>query len=250
MPTKRKAVLVWLTVAVVLLLAGYQKGYFNFPAVQRIFKTGSFFTLDLLARVLPTQEEIHQLNVPFYRQEHALSCEVASLRMVLAYYGMEVGEDSLIARLPFDTFGPRDVKKNIWGDPQRGFVGNIDGKIPHGGYGVYEDPIQKLAAVFREAKTLASPELSAVLEIVKAGHPVIVWGTLASGRDISWKTREGDEIKAVFGEHTRIVTGFRGTPENPSLIYLLDPVYGPMRMSKDKFLKNWGVLDRKAVAVF
>lgn len=249
MRTKHKAVSIWLIVAVFLFLAAH-KGYGNFPAVQRIFKTGSYFTLDLLARILPSQEDTHKLNVPFHRQEHALSCEAASLRMVLAYYGIEIEEDALIARLSFDTFGPRDVKKNIWGDPQRGFVGDIDGKIPNGGYGVYEDPIQKLATAFREAKTLASPELSEVLEIVKAGHPVIVWGTLASGRDISWKTRGGEEIKAVFGEHTRIVTGFKGTPENPSLIYLLDPIYGSVRMSKDKFLKNWTVLDRKAVAVF
>lgn len=250
MQTKHKAVFIWLIVAAVLFLGGYQKGSLNFPTAQRILKMGSYFTLDLLARVLPSQEEIHQLDVPFYRQEHALSCEVASLRMVLAYYGIKIEEEALIAKLPFDTFGPRDVKKNIWGDPNRGFVGDIDGKIPHSGYGVYEGPVQKIAAAFREAKTLANPELSEVLEIVKAGHPVIVWGTLASGRDISWKTREGEEIKAVLGEHTRIITGFKGSPENPRTIYLLDPIYGPVRMSKDKFLKNWAVLDRKALAVF
>lgn len=239
-----------LLLAAILLWAGYQRGYYHPLAVRRIFKTGSYLTLDLLANILPSSPEIYQLNVPFYRQEHALSCEIAALRMVLAYYGVKVEEEDLLARLPFDTFGPRDTRENIWGDPDEGFVGNIDGKIPDGGYGVYEGPVQKIAAEFRRAEALVAPELNTVLEMVQAGHPVIVWGTLASGRDISWKTREGKKVKAVFGEHTRIITGFKGSSENPSTIYLLDPVYGAVRMSKDKFLKNWAVLDRKAVVVF
>ena len=248
--TRVAKTLIGLTIGAVFLLAGHQRGYLNSSAVKRTFKVGSYFALDLLARVWPNQQGVHKLNVPFYRQEHSLSCEVATLKMVLEYYGIKVEEDDLIARLPFDTFGPRNVEENIWGDPNQGFVGDIDAKIPNGGYGVYEDPLVKLARDFREAKKLEYPALREVLEIVEAGYPVIVWGTISSGKDISWKTREGKKIKAVFGEHTRVVIGFKGTPESPSFIYLLDPIYGQVRMSREKFLKNWDSLDRKAVVVY
>ncbi|MEI7480170.1 MAG: hypothetical protein WCJ59_00920, partial [bacterium] len=59
------------------------------------------------------------LSVPLYYQKYSLSCEIASLRMALAYKGVLLPEDTLIADLEFDTKNPptRDQKTNrkIWG---------------------------------------------------------------------------------------------------------------------------------------
>lgn len=189
------------------------------------------------------------LDVPFHRQEHALSCEIATLKMVLNYHGQVVSEGELLKDLPFDTADSRS-SGNIWGDPDRGFVGNIDGKVPHGGYGVYEDPIVNLALQYRDARKLENATLFDVLTEVAGGNPVIVWGFLASGKDISWRTKEGKYIKAVFGEHTRVITGFSGTPENPKTITLLDPIYGKIRMSAKGFEGNWARLGNKAVVIY
>lgn len=191
-----------------------------------------------------------RLDVPFHRQEHSLSCEIASLKMVLNYYGVEITESELLNALPFDTRLPRS-KNNVWGDPDIGFVGNIDGKNPNGGYGVYEKPIYNLAYEFgRTAVILTAQPLSAILTEVQAGHPAIVWGTLSSGRDISWTTKSGKKIHAIYGEHTRVIIGFDGSPENPSTILLMDPIYGEITMSKQKFLTNWELLNNKAVVVY
>lgn len=191
-----------------------------------------------------------KLDVPYHRQEHALSCEIASLKMILNYYNVKVSESELLQLLPFDTRMPRS-KNNIWGDPNKGFVGNIDGKIPDVGYGVYEKPIYDLAYKFDRSAVILTPStLNGILTEVEAGHPVIVWGTLSSGKDISWMTREGQKIKAIYGEHTRVVIGFEGKKDNPKKILMLDPVYGEITMSKQKFLSNWELLGNKALVIY
>lgn len=189
------------------------------------------------------------LKVPFHKQEHALSCEVAALKMALGFYNVAVTETELINDLKFDTMDSRN-EFNIWGDPDKGFVGNIDGKIPNEGYGVYEQLILDLALQYRDAKKMENPQLVDVLKEVESGHPVIVWGSLSTGKDISWFTVEGKYIKAVHGEHTRVVIGFSGTPEKTKYILLMDPVYGKVIMSKNRFLKDWALLDNKAVVVY
>ena len=189
------------------------------------------------------------LNVPFHKQEHALSCEVAALKMVLSFYNISVTETEMIGDLKFETTESRN-EFNVWGDPDKGFVGNIDGKIPNWGYGVYEQPIIDLALQYRDAKKMKDAQLFDVLSEVKNGHPVIVWGSIGSGKDISWFTWEGKYIKAVHVEHTRVVIGFIGTPENPKYIILMDPVYGKVTMSKSRFIKDWALLDNKAVVVY
>jgi uncharacterized protein YvpB len=211
---------------------------------------GSYFTQGLISNLTGTDNNAFKLNVPSYRQEHSLSCEVAALHMVLDYYGVGVSENELLAKLPFDTFAPRNVKDNIWGNPENGFVGNIDGRIPNGGYGVYEKPIADLASRFRQSKALAGANLSDILQEIQNGHPAIVWGSVSTGKDISWSTLDGEKIQAVLGEHTRVLYGYKGSVDNPSVVYMMDPIYGAIKMSKDNFLKNWALLDNKAVIVY
>lgn len=206
----------------------------------------------LQAAILPLtlDKEINtKLEVPFHKQERSLSCEIASLRMVLNYYGLRVSENELLAQLPFETHSPR-LPGNVWGDPDKGFVGNINGRMPNSGYGVYERPIASIASQYRETQALSGTSLATILEHVAAGRPVIVWGHIASGKDISWQTPEGKPVKAVFGEHTKVVTGFTGTVSEPKHLILLDPIYGKVIWSADKFLQNWASLDNRAVVVY
>ncbi len=217
-------------------------------SVQRVFKKILYKSQATLLLSLEKELTVN-LDMPFHRQEHALSCEIAVLKMVLDYYRVNLPESKLLEGLPFDTRESRS-KENIWGDPSLGFVGNIDGKSPNEGYGVYEQPIAQLASKYRQAKILQQATLSDILQEVVKKHPVIVWGSVNSGKDISWKTKEGKKIKAVFGEHARVVTGFSGTISNPKSILLLDPIYGARIFSKDKFLNDWALLDNKAVVVY
>ena len=198
--------------------------------------------------IIPINPAI-KLAVPEHRQEHALSCEVASLLMALNYKGVNVTENELIKQLPISDPGPRN-SDNTWGDPNLGFVGNINGKMPNTGYGVYEKPIYDLAMKYRPAKIITGATINDLLTELTNHNPVVVWGVIGSGKDISWKTPEGQVINAKLDEHARILIGFTGQSDNPQLIILLDPIYGEIRLKLADFIKNWGVLDKRAVVIY
>lgn len=188
------------------------------------------------------------LKVPFHKQEHALSCEAAALTMALRYKNVDISESDILGLLPVATpFARGD--NNIWGDPQDGFVGDVDGSMPKTGYGVYENPIASVARQFRDAIALENAQLQDLIDALHNGNPTVVWGTVGSGRDISWKTADGKYIKAIMGEHARALIGYNGARANPTSLILLDPIYGKITWSTKKFLRDWALLDNKAVVI-
>jgi uncharacterized protein YvpB len=193
-----------------------------------------------------TEVSVTRLAVPFHRQGHKLSCEVATLVMALRYRGLDIGEQPLIDFIGFD---PTPKKNGVWGDPHRAFVGDINGQQPGTGYGVYWEPIAKAANQYRTARAFTKGQLTDITNEVKKGNPVIIWGTAGTGRRIDWKTRDGKNIVAITGEHTRIVIGFVGSASNPSKIITLDPLYGEKNFTQSAFLANWGLLGNSGVVV-
>jgi uncharacterized protein YvpB len=198
--------------------------------------------------IIPIKPAI-KLAVVYHHQEHNLSCEVAALLMALNYKGANVTESELIGQLPVSDPAPRS-KDNIWGDPNLGFVGNIDGSMPNTGYGVYEKPIYDLAVKYRPAKIITNATIDDLLTELTNHNPVVVWGVVGNGKDISWKTSAGQIVNAKLDEHARTLIGFTGQSDNPQLMILLDPIYGEIRLSIADFLKNWGVLDKRAVVIY
>jgi len=188
-----------------------------------------------------------QLLTSWHRQEHSLSCEIATLKMALQTVGVSVPESELIAQLPFDST-PKGG--GVWGDPNKGFVGDIDGQMLVDGYGVYWDPIAKLGLRYKRTEVIRNGSVSEVAEHIAAGRPVIVWGNYGRPLMYSWSTAAGEKVTAVNGEHTRIVTGFSGSVDEPNSFSLLDPLYGRVAWSKSKFESNWGLLGNHAVVVF
>lgn len=218
--------------------------------IERAYNKIFYFAQNQTAHVLDSLEkDITQIIVPFHPQEHALTCETAALRMSLNYYGMGVTEEELLKKLSFSATGSKTID-NIWGDPDLGFVGNIDGSVFKGtGYGVYDKPIRDLAEEYRSSFVMEKAELGDVLQEVKDGRPVIVWGLLSRRKPIMWQTKEGKKIEAHPGEHARVIVGFYGTTSNPTKIILMDPIYGKIRMSKEKFLSDWKIMENRAVVI-
>lgn len=193
-----------------------------------------------------TEFSVTKLDVPFHRQEHNLSCEVATLVMVLAYRGINVSEAALIDYIGFD---PTPKSGGVWGNPNLAFVGDIDGRQPSTGYGVYWDPVVKAASQYRTAYSFTSWTISDITGQIKKGNPVIFWGTAGSGQRIDWKTSQGGNVVAVSGEHTRVAIGFIGSADNPSKIITLDPLSGEKYFTVSSFLWNWGLLGYSGVVV-
>ncbi len=204
----------------------------------------------LQARVIAygTEAKDVSLDIKFHRQEHSLSCEIASLKMALSYYGVNASEKDLLAQLPIDAAGPRRAG-NVWGDPNKGFVGSVDGEMPNTGYGVYEKPIALVASKYRSSEALNDASLDEILGAVADKHPVIVWVPIADAHDISWKTPEGETVPAVYGEHARVLIGFSGSVGQPDHLFFMDPVYGRIRTTPDEFSRDWSKLGNRAVII-
>lgn len=193
------------------------------------------------------QHSAAQLNVLFHRQEHSLSCEAAVLKMVLNYHGLDVSESEVIEKMPFDS---TSRSGDVWGDPDLGFVGNIDGKMGVDGYGVHWGPLAVTAANWKQAKIIKNGLASDLVNHISEGRPVIIWGYLGRGRPMSWSTSEGKKVYAVNGEHTYVVYGHDGPADDPKGFMLMDPIYGPIYWTKAKLLRNWDAFGRMGLVVY
>jgi len=208
---------------------------------------GGFSSINGFASSFTTQESQTKLTIPVYLQQHALSCEAASLRMVLSYKGIEVSEDALIDRIGSD---PTPHRGNIWGNPYVNFVGNINGKQMVNGYGVYWEPIRRVAQNYRAADSFENWDIGKLTDAILKSNPVIVWVYIKNGQPTYWNTPGGDRIYAVPDEHTVVVTGFVGTPSNPSQIIVNDPLVGEVNWDRDSFNKKWDAFGRSGVVIY
>lgn len=181
------------------------------------------------------------IPVRFDKQDHALSCEVATLKMVLSHKGVEVDESELIAHV-----GVTDM----WGDPSEAFVGDIDGRMFGDGYGVYWQPIARVGNLYRESVSFEGWESGDLVRSLQEGHPVVIWGCLGSCENRSWVTRRGKEVTAVSYEHTFVVNGFNGTPDAVEGFWVIDPIYGRKFMDLASFMRMWDTLGRSGVVVY
>lgn len=208
----------------------------------------SWLVAVVLVASFPLIATAQQVSVPasFHRQEHRLSCEVATLKMALKVHGIEVPESKLIATLPFDRT-PRG--NGIWGDPNVGFVGNIDGRMLGDGYGVYWDPIATLAKQYGAASVLRHGSPSQLARAIAAGNPVIIWGYYGERAPYSWQTPAGTTIHTMAGEHTRLVYGFDGSVDSPTRFYLIDPISGLHNWSTNELMHNWSSFQHMGVIV-
>ncbi|MDO8557969.1 MAG: C39 family peptidase [bacterium] len=201
----------------------------------------------ILANIAPQPTGGVKLDLPFHQQEHSLSCEMASLKNAFYAYGLDVPEAEIIRALSLD---PTPRKNGIWGDPQKGFVGSVDGRALVDGYGVYAEPIARVGLRWKRTEVLQQPSVQDLAYHITLGHPIIVWGYLGRGQKVSWTTPEGKSIVAVNAEHTRLVYGFEGSASDPQGFFLIDPTYGHAYWKRDVFMENWEALDRMAVVVY
>lgn len=167
------------------------------------------------------------LDVPFFKQEYIRSCEEASLRMVLAFYGIQTNDMEIAQRVGYDP-RPWDIKNNIWDDPNKMFVGYIDDPNKSG-YGAFAPAIASAAKTFgHDSESYLGVTDQFIAEQIYSGYPVIVWGFFNTPPFVkySWNTEEGKKIVAYRGEHARVVVGVFGDPSNPVGFLLDDPLTG------------------------
>ena len=202
--------------------------------------------------IAPPRNMTKKIEVPFHKQEHSLSCEIASLRSALLALDIDVPEAILLSALPRDAT-PKQVSASgevTWGDPNMGFVGNIDGKMPSTGYGVHATPIANLARLFySDATMIRADDAPAIISAVDAQHPVIVWTPIGHNPQlVTWKTPQGTTVQAALYEHTAVINGYRTDEEGKIVeVFLVDPLTGYRSESWDEYARRTILLENQAV---
>jgi uncharacterized protein YvpB len=182
---------------------------------------------------ITTKQPSIRLGLPFYRQAHALSCEEASLRMVLAKKGINVTDMDIVQRVGYKP-SQRDKLTNSWDDPAQMFVGDINGKMGVTGWGVYAEPIARVARSYGlSAQAFNNVDAKFVAQQIYANKAVIIWGALSSGSPDSWNTANGVR-QAPKNDHTMVVEGVVGAADNPDSFYIHNPLSGTVSYSAAK----------------
>lgn len=220
------------------------------------FSSSSFDVSTSTIIAVDSLPKIIKLDVPYHQQEYEKSCEAASLRMVLEYYGIKTNDWDILQAIGYNPRG-RDFTKNIWDDPTEMFVGYVEKGKP--GYGTYAEPIVKAAKSFgREANAYKNVSARFLAEQISNGHPIIAWGYYPYTTFVkyAWKTEDGKDIFGYRGEHTRVVYGFDGEADNPKGFYVHDPNFAnggaDQYWDTEKLIKNMntaGELSNQAVIV-
>lgn len=187
--------------------------------------------------------------VPLLKQAFRNNCETASLSMLLAAAGVRV--DQRVLQREVAKSGPLDPiiageDSWIWGDPDAGFVGRVAGGGRAGGFGVYQTPIRLLARRHGvQLADLSRRNVSAIVDRLRAGRPVMAWIGLSQGPYRRWRTPTGEPVVANFGEHVVVLTGISGTT-----ITANDPLSGgTLTWSVSEFARRWRLLGKRALGL-
>lgn len=192
------------------------------------------------------------MDVKKYAQTHPASCESASAHVVMDYFGSDFSEDSIIEEIGADL-SPRhfDADGNLhWGNPQKTFVGDIDGKNVYvDGYGVYNEPIAKVLKNhgFSASISRTGWKIEELLNHVRRGYPAIVW--ISSNYQASEVGTmigpDGIENPWIWGEHAVVLRGV-----DRDEIYIMDVGNGSYyTVSYSKFETGFANLNNMAIIV-
>ncbi|MDO5707213.1 MAG: C39 family peptidase [Andreesenia angusta] len=194
------------------------------------------------------------LDIPVTGQfpEYHNGCEAVSIKMMLEKLGINKTKDEIADEIPKDeTEAIYDEQGNlaVWGDPDKGFVGNIEGG-GDGGYSIYPKAVvEYLKKYFDKPIDLTGSSIEVLERYIRAGRPVVIWATV-NFQDvyshISWNTPEGKRIDGSFNIHAMTLVGF--DEEN---FYLNDPFTETkdMPVTKERFVEVWNQLGNKAVSI-
>jgi uncharacterized protein YvpB len=203
-----------------------------------------------------TKEQYIMLNVPAYKQTYLYSCMASASRSALAYRGVSVSEKTLLDLMGYDNTpwsGTWRDPSSIWGDPNKGVVGDLNGKADPGwGYGAHWGPTARAISNYRNTETKTGWNVQGIAQEIANGNPVLVWWVngVWPAFEVNWKNN-GTNIRAVNSMHVQVVKGFTGSVDNPTSFTVTDSGYYYPQQVFDTatFKAKWGWFGNTAVVV-
>lgn len=201
-----------------------------------------------------TESRVFTLNVPLYRQTHAFTCNITATAMALSYKGAASSEMGVYGGIAKDPTACEKSGDTItyWGNPNSGYVGNIDGGGSCGGYGVHWGPVSAYISSRGVSNSVRRGwNVAALAQEVEKGNPSIVWwqNGWASAYWKYWDS-PGGRVSALNGMHSEVVVGFIGPSSNPSHIITNDPWRGRRTLTTGQFNALWGWFGNTAVVLY
>lgn len=205
-----------------------------------------------------TRDQSTTLSVPSYPQSHMYSCMASAARQALAYRGVYVSENTILAQIGYDNTpfqGAWGDPSAIWGDPEVGVTGNIDGASGgiSWGYGAHAGPTSRAISNYRANEIKSGWTVQGIAQEIANGNPVIVWWVngVWPAYTVNWKTPGGRTVSGVNSMHVQVVKGFTGTIDNPTSFTVNDSGYGYPATTYDvgTFAAKWSWFGNTGIIV-
>ena len=168
-------------------------------------------------------------------QLYTLDCESQAAVDWARFFGVTIKEHKFIDRLPVSD------------DPEKGFVGNINGEmgqIPPRDYGVYPGPVAKLLREYGlNASAVKDWDLQSLKQEIAAGRPVIVWivNLPFAVNPSDYTASNGNTTIVAPFQHTWIVTGY-----NSGSFTIVDSEW-TYNVLTQTFIERWNALGKRAI---
>ncbi|MEI6728914.1 MAG: C39 family peptidase [bacterium] len=224
---------------------GWNVNVFEFKAVPKSALASETGVLNL-DPVYPKQAS---LNIPLIKQKNPSSSSLVSLLMALNFYDVKTSEDDLIGKISYAE--PKiplvDGQKVVWGNPQKGFVGNPRGIFSDSldkatAWGVYNQPLYVLAKTFRPNSTIKNlAKTDDIKSALNHKQVPIIW--TAQDDDFAKKKQifhSDGTFEDIFKFSSSVVVGYKLEEKTNQTIFILhDPEQGRIELNEDVFYKMW-----------
>lgn len=188
-----------------------------------------------------TGEQFILSSVPLYYQAERFTCNVAAMRMALAYRGIHLSEGQIKSGLGVG----QALNGSTGGDPYKDWID---------GHGTYWTAATSFLSGYRNNAVRRNWNITDMLREVRNGNPVIVWwqNGWSAWQWKSWTaTPGGYQVSGLNGMHSEVVIGYRGSINNPHTLITRDPWRGTRYYSRSSFDNLWNnSFGRTAIVVY
>lgn len=190
-------------------------------------------------------------HAPLIKQNPELprGCEVTSVAMLLNEGGVPVHKLELAEQVVKDPAPFKRLKNGraSWGDPNRGFLGNMY-DLSKPGLGVYHEPLSFLIHSHTKGNglDLTGMEFKDVLYFLEKGHPIVTIITSRFRPVHDWVSWEGPRglVRTTYREHAVLLVGY-----DHKYVYVNDPLSGQKnrKLDRSSFEQGWIQMGRQAL---
>lgn len=201
------------------------------------------------------------LNIPLIYQAYNLNCEATSLAMALQYRKIQVTPQELMPKIGYADPIKKSFQKGkmIWGDPDKGFVGNEKGflftstaGIAGGtGWGVNNGPVAKVADSYLPGSIeIDKATIEDLKQALAQDKPVIFWHQRDDARReiLTYTTPEGREVKQ-FQNHVNLLVGYKTDSKGQTTYYFNDPIFGKIQYKENDLIRIWAKYNNDIVVI-